>query len=217
MARFATLALLLAACSDDAMSNVDAAPPDPCAPQQTFTGELLDWDSGGTGGFMGVAFATVALRSDPSMNDMTAPNGRWELCIPAANGLADVTPMSPSDYVPGVIVVNRDVQATQTVLSYRTFKTARAADFGFSASMAHVLVHVKGDARTVTTASAPGTMQVFTEGTGWAAGNTGTEIYLGNIAVSAETALTVSGGSVTGPTKVPLSAGQFTYVTVVSK
>lgn len=213
------LVLVLAACSacgDDGNSNVDAAPPDPCAPLMTFTGELLDWDSGGMVGFLGVAFAEVALRSDPAMADTTAPNGRWEMCITPANGLADVSPMSGSDYVAGMIVVNRTVLSSLPVQSYRSFKSTRAADFGFSASLAHVFVHIKGGSRTVTTAAAPATMQTFTEGSGWAAGNTGTDIYLGNIAVSAETTLTVTGGGVTGPTTIPLSPGQFTYVTLIA-
>ena len=58
-------------------------------------------------------------------------------------------------------------------------------------------------------------MQVF-DGTTWAVGNTGTDIYLGNIPVSAQTMLTVTGGSVTGPTTIPLSVGAFTFVTLLA-
>jgi hypothetical protein len=212
------LVLVLAACSacgDDTGMTADAAPPDPCAPQMTFTGELLDWDSGGSVGFMGVFAANVTLRSDPSFTDSTAPNGRFEMCIPAGNGFADVTPMNGSTYPPGLIVINQMVLSALPVQSYRLFTETRAADFGFSASLAHVFVHVIGGSRTVTTAAAPGVMQVFGD-MAWAAGNTGTDIYLGNIPVSAQTMLTVTGGSAIGPTTIPLSAGAFTFVTLLA-
>ncbi len=211
----APIALMLAACSacgDDGDSTADAAPPDPCAPLMTFTGEYVDWDGGS-----GIAFANITLRSDPTFTDATAPNGRFfaGTCIPRADALADVLPMSGTTYPPGIIVINRMVQAALPTLSYRAFTATRAADFGYSASLAHVFVQVIGGSRTVTTAATPAVMQV-NSGASWAAGNTGTTIYLGNIPVSAQTTLTVTGGDVTGPTMIPLSAGAFTYVTLLA-
>ena len=207
----APLALVLVACGDDGNGSADAGPPDPCAPAMTFTGELLDWD-----GAMGVFSATMTLRSDPSETDVTAPNGRFDLeCIPATDGLVDVLAMSGSGYVSGTVVVNRNVLAALPVLSYRTFTMTRAADFSFDVSLAHVYVNINGAARTVTTAATPGTMQALASAT-WSPGNTGNNIYLGNIPVSSTTTLMVSGGSVTGPTTIPLSAGQFTYVTLLA-
>ena len=91
------------------------------------------------------------------------------------------------------VVVDRTVLSAQPPLSYRSFTDVRAADFGFSASLAHVFVQVVGGSRTVTTAAAPAVMPV-----------------------SAQTMLTVTGGSVTGATTIPLSAGQFTYVTLLA-
>jgi hypothetical protein len=214
--RFAPLLLVVAACGDDTSGTVDAAPPDPCGAQMTFTGELLDWDSGGSVGFLGVFGSNVTLRSDPSFTDLTAPNGRWEMCIPRADGLADASAMSGNGYISGVMVIDADVQRALPVLSYRSFTMTRAADFGFSSSDAHVYVHVQGGSRTVTTAATPGTMQVFS-GTTWSAGNTGTDIYLGNIPLASTTTLMVSGGDVTGATTIPLSAGLFTYVTLLAK
>ena len=214
----ALLVVLLAACSacgDDGGTSADAAPPDPCAPLMTLKGEYVDWDSGGTGGFLGIFGATYVVRSDASISKITPPNGRLEACIPAADGFIDITPASGSGYVAGTIVVNRAAFLAQPEQSYRSFKDTRAADFGFSPSLAHVYVHVVGGSRTVTTAATPGTMQVLTGGT-WAPGNTGTDIYLGNIPVSAQTMLTVTGGKVTGPTTIPLSTGAFTYVTLVA-
>ena len=120
------------------------------------------------------------------------------------------------DYVPGLIVMDKKVLETAPVLSYRSFTATRAADFGFDASKAQVFVQVIGGERTVTTATAPGVMQV-NEGMTWTAGNTGSTIYLGNIDPSASTMLTVSGGDVIGTKTVPLSAGKLTYVTLVAK
>jgi hypothetical protein len=210
------LALVLAACGDDGGSMTADALPDPCAPDVTFTGEYLDWDSGGDPGFLGIFSADVTLRSDPSITDITAPNGRWELCVPSGDDLADVAPMSGSDYVSGTIVLDASVLAALPTLSYRSFTATRAADFGFDVSKAHVLVQVVGGSRTVTTASTPGIMQV-NDGTAWSAGNTGSTIYLGNIDVAANTTLTVSGGVVVGTETVPLSAGAFTYVTLLAR
>jgi len=205
----------LAACGDDGGSTADALP-DPCAPQTTFTGEYVDWDSGGDAGFLGIFSATVTLRSDTSFTDVTAPNGRFEMCIPSASTTADVTPMTGSEYVPGVIVVDQAVLATQPTLSYRSFKAARAAEVGFDAAKAHVFVQVAGGTRTVTTAAPPGLMQV-NDGAAWSDGNTGSTIYLGNIDVAATTTLMISGGDVTGTKTVPLAAGVLTYVTLVAK
>lgn len=216
---FVSLVLVLAACSacgDDGGGSADAAPPDPCAPLITLKGEYLDWDSGGSAGFLGIFGATYVVRSDASITKVTPPNGRLDLCIPAADGFIDITPASGSGYVSGTIVVNKMVFSAQPEQSYRSFKDTRAADFGFSPSLAHVYVHVVGGARTVTTAATPAVVQV-NNGTTWTAGNTGTDIYLGNIPVSATTTLTVTGGSVTGPTTIPLSAGQFTYVTLLAR
>jgi outer membrane protein TolC len=69
--------------------------------------------------------------------------------------------------------------------------------------------------RTVTTADAPGVKKQF-DGTTWVDGNTGTDIYLGNIA-GTTTSLSVSGGSATGAGTIPLTPGEFTYVTIVAK
>jgi len=211
------LVLVLAACSacgDDGTMTADAAPPDPCAPQMTFTGELVDWDSGSSG-FLGIFSANFTLRSNPTFTDMTAPNGRFEMCIPSMDGLVDVTPVSGSGYVSGVVVVSRAVLASQPLQSYRSFKDLRAQDFGFSPSLAQVYVHVHGAARTVTASAVPGSMHRF-DGTAWAAGNTGNDIYLANVPVMSQTNLVVTGGAVTGPTTIPLSAGAFTYVTLVA-
>jgi hypothetical protein len=203
-----------AACGDDGGNDAGVdGPPDPCAPMMTFTGEYIAWDSGTS--FMGIPQATFALRSDPATKSTTAPNGRFEMCIPPADGFVDITPMAASDIVPGTVVVQKDVLKLLPIQSYRSFTEARAAEYGFSASDAHVFVHVAGGSRTVATAAAAGVKKTF-DGTTWADGNTGSDIYLGNIPVQATTTLTISGGSVLGGGSIPLTAGAFTYVTVIA-
>jgi hypothetical protein len=212
---FVPLVVVLAACGDDAGGGPGSdAGPDPCAPQMTFTGEYLDWDSATP--FVAISGATFVWPTDPITMDVTAPNGRFEMCIPANDGFVQVFPMGGSDYVEGIVTVDRDSLAYLPVQSYRSFKRARAADFLFDADKAHVFVHVVGGARTVRTAVAAPVMQTFANGT-WAAGNTGTDIYLGNIPVTGPDAvLDVSGGNYVGPTRIEVSRGQLAYATIVA-
>jgi hypothetical protein len=203
-----------AACGDDGGNDAGVdGPPDPCAPLMTFTGEYISWDSGAS--FMGIPQATFALRSDPATKSSTAPNGRFEMCIPPADGFVDITPMAASDIVPGTVVVQKDVLKFLPIQSYRSFTPTRAAEYGYSAAQAHVFVHVAGGSRTVTTAASAGVMKSF-DGTAWVDGNTGTDIYLGNIDLAATTTLTVTGGNVLGGGSIPLAAGTFTYVTLIA-
>ena len=184
----------------------------------TFVGELLDWDSGATG-FLGIFGATMTVRSSPADSGASNPNGRFPealACIPASDGFVDVMPTTASAYVGGTIVVNRAVLAAQPVQSYRSFTMTRAADFGFDAAKAHVYVHVHGDARTVTTAASPMTMKHLDAASAWVDGNTGNDIYLGNIDGSSTT-LTITGGGATAPSSIPLTAGAFTWVEILAK
>ncbi len=217
MKRLASLMFGLAAlaacnaCGDDggADASIDG-PPDNCAPEMTMTGEYVDWDSTETA-FHGIFGATFVLRADTTRMATTAPNGRFLFpCIPAADGFVDITPMTGSDYVAGTIVVNKATIQSGAMQSYRSFTATRAAEFGFSAAMAHVYVHVEGGAKAVTIAGTAGVTKHF-DGGAWVDGNTGTDVYLGNIAPAASTTLSVGGASAGS---IPLAAGQFTYVTV---
>ena len=208
--------LFLAACSacgDDGMTTIDA-PPDPCMPEMQVTGEYIDWDSTAAQ-FEGIFGAQFALRGDPSKTTTTAPNGRFIMCVPAADGIIDITPMSGSNYVGGSLVVNKAVIQSGAMLSLRAFTTTRAADFGFSTTQAHVHVHVDGGSRTASTAATASVQKHFENGT-WVDGNTGTDIYLGNVDPQAMTSLSVPNTS-KGAGSIPLTQGQFTYVTVLAK
>jgi len=217
MKQLGFLALLAAgsACGDDSgMATVDA-PPDPCMPEMQFTGEFVDWDSSATA-FRGIPQATFTLDADPTKTTMTAPNGRWILCVPASDGFATIAPMGLSaSYVGGKVKIDKTVIQSGAMLSYRSFSMTRAADFGFDAGLAHVFVHVNGGTRTVTTAAAPAVKKQY-DGTTWVDGNTGDNIYLGNIA-GTTTAVQVSGGGATGASSIPLTPGAFTFVTIIAK
>jgi len=136
------------ACGDDGMPTIDA-PPDPCMPEMQVQGEYIDWDSTAAA-FKGIPGATYTLRSNPSKTGTTPPNGRFLLCVPAEDGFLDFTPMTGSNYVPGSMIINKAVVQSGATLSIRSFTTTRAADFGFSATQAHVYVHVDGGSRTAT-------------------------------------------------------------------
>ena len=213
MKRASFALVLLAACGDDGMATVDA-PPDPCMPDMQFTGEFIDWDSTESA-FKGVFGAKFTLQADAAKMTMTAPNGRWILCAPAADGLATVDTASTSGYVGGTVKIDKTVIQSGSQLSYRSFTATRAADFGFDATKAHVFVHVDNGARTVTTSDAPAVKKHF-DGSAWVDGNTGTDIYLGNIS-GTTTSVQVSGGGATGASSIPLEAGKITYLTIVAK
>lgn len=213
-AGLAALALTVCACGDDGPSDAGPdGPPDPCAPMMTFTGEYLTWDSG-TAGFMGINGATFTARGS-QVSSTTAPNGRFEMCIPAGDGSVDVANAAGSDLVDGVVIVDKDVLMHLPVQSYRSFTPARAAEYGFSASQAHVFVHVAGGSRTVSLDATAGVQKSF-DGTAWVDGNAGTDIYLGNIDAQSAV-LTVSGGAAVGGGTIALSAGTFTHVTILAR
>ena len=202
-------AVLGGACGDDGMATVDA-PPDPCMPEMQFTGDVVDWDSSETA-FMGVAASNFVLRSDPTKNTLSAPNGRFILCIPPEDGFVDITPDPGRGYIGGQVVVKRATIQAGARQSYRSFTMTRSADFGFSATKAHVYVHVDTPAGKKVATTAAASVKKHWDGTTWADGDAGTDVYLGNIDATGMTNLSVGGSSVG---MIPLVAGQFTYITV---
>lgn len=178
----------------------------------TFTGEYIDWDSTDAA-FMGVPAATF---SSGATTAKSAPNGRFSLCIPAADGTVDIEPAAISYRFGGTAVVKRVVIGLQPTQSYRSLTMTRANDLGISPTKAHVFIHVDGGARTVSTSIAAGMQKVF-DGASWVDGNSGEDIFLGNIEAQPNTTLTVTGGDALGGGVIPLASGQFTYVTVIAR
>jgi hypothetical protein len=213
MKRLALCALVLAACGDDAPAIPDG-PPDPCAPEMEVTGEYVDWDST-EAAFKGVTGAKFTLQSDQTKTASTAPNGRFIMpCIAPQDGVIDVAPKG--DNVPGVLIVNKSVIQTGAMLSYRSFTTTRGADFGFDAAKAGVFVHVEGTPRAVTVAGA-GSPFAF-DGSTWAAGNTGKNVYFPGVVPGITGMAMVSmSGTTVGAGNVEVAAGKITYVTLVAR
>src|SRR5262245_42513364 len=128
-----------------------------CGADLRFTGEIIDWDADAS--FCGVFDAHVAVRdAGPTAN--TAPNGRYDVCVPSAPQvtLADVTPAAansecttpPAGYaLPALIVGSRAAILAGGFNSARLFTSAREATLGVTIdrAKAHVLVHVNGTQR----------------------------------------------------------------------
>src|SRR5690606_17794338 len=99
-----------------------------CGDQINFTGELVDWDNDTT--FCGVFDTLFQVQGDGAM-DITAPNGRFALCVPDQEvTLLDVTPPAgdspcapvPSPYpMTGIAVARRDVIRARAFFRVRAF------------------------------------------------------------------------------------------------
>jgi hypothetical protein len=215
MKRLALCVLAVAACSDDAPVTPDA-PPDPCAPEMQVTGEYVDWDST-DGNFKGIPGAKFDLQSDSTKSASTAPNGRFIMpCLARADATINVAPLPTSGYAPGIVVVKKSVIETGAMLSYRSFTMTRGADFGYDQAKAGVFVHVEGTPRAVSVAGA-GSPYAF-DGSTWAAGNTGKNVYFPGVVPGITGMATVAmSGTAIGTGNVPVSAGSLTYVTIVAR
>ena len=218
--RIALVVLAVTASCGDHNTAVDAPGAD-----VLFTGELVDWDSTDTGFFCGIFGAHLQVHGDPTRTNTTNPNGRFMVMIAAAaTTQIDVTPPTaasqctapPSTYnVPGILVANKAVIDSGAIISARSFDVDRAPMFGYDAAKAQVLVHVDGMRRAPSITGTHDATQAF-DGTAWAMGTSGVNVYFPNVdPTGGTTTISVQGGAVgTGP--VPIAAGTFTYVTVVA-
>lgn len=231
MARALALTVIaLAACGDDAATDASVIDIDngSCGDQLRFTGEYVDWDNDRA--FCGIGEAVVEVDGGGQM-DSTAPNGRFDLCIPRMPtvklSVTQPTAMSQcssplSTYsVPTILLANRDVILAGGFFSGRAFTVARqtpfyeAAGLTFDATKAQVFVHVNGMPKPLALAAAHAPAQAIAT-TMWAAGDTGHDVFFPNVDVgSGTTSLSVASGSVTGGGSIPLVAGTITNVSVI--
>lgn len=198
-----------------------------CGDQLRFTGEYVDWDTDAA--FCGIAEAVVEVEGD-GQQDSTAPNGRFDLCIPRANATTKLTVTQPSGNsqctnpssgytVPTILVANRDVILAGGFFSGRAFTTARQQTFfealgGFDSNKAQVFVHVNGTPAAVSLAATHDAAQAITA-RAWAAGDTGHDVFFPNVDVgTGTTTLSVAGGAI-GTGTIPLVAGTITNVSVL--
>jgi hypothetical protein len=211
-----------------------------CTPQSAtasgqlfFIGEYVDWTSDDAI-FCGILGAKWQVHGDPTRVDSpTPPNGRVTLCLadapttqiditPPVNDSECTNPQSPYT-IPGVAIVTKDALITGDLFSARSITTAELATFFTAQALgtidptkAQVFVHEEGTApRAVAITATHAAAQAF-DGATWAAGTTGKYVYFPNVDVTtATTDISVTGGAI-GTTTVPLTAGTFTYLTVVS-
>ncbi len=231
MHRIAFLVVAVSACSGggggvDAAFTIDIDNAS-CGDQLHFTGEYVDWDKDAA--FCGIGEATVEVDGDGA-TDTTAPNGRFDLCIPRDPTVRlTVTQPSgnsmctnpPSGYsVPTIFQANRDVILAGGFYSARAFTTARQDTFfqaigqPFDSNKAQVFVHVSGTPHAVSLAATHGPAQAIAT-TMWAPGGTGKDVFFPNVDVgSGTTMLTVEGGAI-GTGSIPLVAGTITNVSVL--
>ena len=237
MLRVFLLAAVLGACGDDG-GTIDA-PIDmvtvdidngSCGTEVRFTGEYVDWDDDAS--FCGIFGALFRVRASTSMS-MTAPNGRFDVCVPdQPTTLVDITP-GPDDSacttpassytLPGIAVAHRQVIYAQGgEFSGRSFTTARQGELEtmigqpIDPNRGHVFVHVVGTPRDLAIDAAHGPTQAVT-GTAWGSSPTGTgsEVFFPNVEVGAGTTMLTTTGASVGTGQVPVVAGTITNVTVI--
>jgi hypothetical protein len=223
----------LAACGDDGGTPTDAAidaavdaptdTPGGCGADAFFTGEVIDWDATATK-FCGVFNARLTVRGAPTRTDLTSPNGRFELCLAReAQTVIDVVfPTTQSECttprdtypVPAVLVVPQGTFEAEGMFSGRAMTAMRQAAMftqvgaAYDAGQAQLVVHVLGEATAVAISSSHAATQAF-DGTAWAAGTTGKDVFFPNVAPGATT---VTYGSKT--ISLTLDPGVFTELTV---
>lgn len=238
----ATLGLSLSAgCGDDGGAQADARPIDAqdpadaavdagpdafvrCPGAVLFTGEYLDWDSSDAM-FQGIFDATV---TDTSTNAtaQTAPNGRWELCVPAGTAVAATITHAdrvPVRYVAAPEVIAAGMVSTRGLTLQQVLDLHSAAGINLIGDRAMVLIEVRshpglepvqGATVDVTGSNQEGTFSVdaaWDLQTGTTTGASG-YMFFANVTLGAGSAsVTVTppaGTTCVGPAQLPLAAGE---------
>lgn len=182
-----------------------------CGADRFVTGELVDLASS-TAQLMGVFNARFTVEGMPARTTTTAPNGRFELCAPAAAAMTfDVD--APGDYLDGKAYVEAEALGGWT-LSFRAY-TPATAPYTFDAGRGHVLVFLAGDRSDLTLDRPHGPPLAGNDDDGdgaftWTAGNAGRYVLFPNVDVSSPTV--TLGGDLSGPHTIPVAAGKLTLV-----
>ncbi|HWU91433.1 MAG TPA: hypothetical protein VN253_29400 [Kofleriaceae bacterium] len=221
--KWLVLCLLVPSCSDgtshDAMVPVDIDN-GTCGDLVRFTGEYVDWDESGSS-FCGVFGAMFRARDGGGMSS-TAPNGRFDLCVPDQPiTLVDITPPAqpsgcssmPGSYsMPGIAVASKNVIFAGGFWSGRSFVVGRLTT---DPTKAQVFVHVNGTPRPVSIGAAHGPAQTRT-GTSWAPGDTGQDVFFPDVDPSGGQTTIMADRAIV-PASIPLVAGTMTNVSIVLK
>lgn len=201
-------------------ASPDAAPDAPadagrCGADRFVTGELVDFDSS-RAQFKGVFNARFTVEGMPARSSMTAPNGRFELCVPAASALVlDVD--APADYLDGTAYIEAEALGGRP-LSFRAYTQLRGSQlYSFDATRGHVLVFLAGDRATLTLNRPHGQPLAGNDDDNdgaftWAPGSAGRYVLFPNVDVSSPT-ITL-GGDLSGPHSIPVAAGKLSLVAI---
>src|SRR5262249_37708743 len=138
MGRFVVLVAFVGGCSCNNNAHPDA-PID--MPPVVFMGEYVDFLSQTTK-FCGILNAKWTLHGHPEITDMTNPNGRVSLTLPAmprwqfditppTTGSECTVPTGQTYQVPGIAIVDAAVNAANGEYSSRAFSTMVAPMFGY--------------------------------------------------------------------------------------
>lgn len=191
-----------------------------CGDMLRFTGEYVDWDQTGSR-FCGIFGARFAPRDGGGV-DNTAPNGRFDLCVPnkpitlveiAQPAQPSQCSSTPGSYkLPGLAVASKDVFLAGGAWSGRAFVMDRQT---VNTAKAQVFVHVHGKPREVAIGAAYGQAQARSD-SGWQPGAMGQDVFFQDVEVgSGETTISAAGAVV--PEKIPLAPGTMTTVTIVAR
>lgn len=193
----------------------DAAGAGQCGTDQFVTGELVDLDSTNAQ-LMGVFGARLSVPGMPARSSTTAPDGRFQLCVPAAATITlDVD--APGAYLDGPAYLEAEALAGRP-LSFRAFTAARAASlYTYDPARGHVLVYLAGDRSDLTLSRAHGPALAGNDDDNdgayaWAPGTAGRYVLFPNVDVTAPT-ITL-GGDISGPHQIPVAAGKLTLVAI---
>jgi hypothetical protein len=231
------LGLGLGACGGGNGTPHDAAPdmsPSACGSEASLAGEMIDWDSTSSS-FCGVAGAVWTVRGDASRKITTPPNGRLVLCLAhQTQTTLDVTPPTGGSQCPGlfgmpmntyplaaVAILPDAVLAAGAMFSVRAMVESRMGSMSvqigtpFNLSDGQLYVHVDGPARAVSISARHSPAQRF-DGTSWAAGDTGSDVFFPNVGIDAAVTVSVAGGAI-GTGSYALEAGKLTLLTVVTR
>jgi hypothetical protein len=191
-----------------------------CGDLIRFTGEYVDWDQTGSK-FCGIFGARFEARDGSGVSN-TAPNGRFDLCVPnqpitlveiGQPSQASQCSTTPGSYkLPGLAVASKDVFLAGGAWSGRAFVMDRQA---VNTAKAQVFVHVHGKAREVSIGAAYGQAHARSD-SGWQPGTMGQDVYFQDVEVSSSET-TISAMDAVVPAKIPLSAGTMTNVTIVAR
>lgn len=209
-----------------ALAACDGATPAPDAPVDAdlvdfpLTGTFLDWDSTAATPCP-IAGATWVAHYDDQRSAITDTDGTFTLRLASYATLLDVTPpktaatcASGTYVVPGIAISPPAVVLGGGVVVARAFTQSRMP--AFDATRGALLIHVIGAPRAFSISAPHAPEQAF-DGTAWATGAIGTDVYFPSIDVPITklTIVTVAGDDAIGLGSVPLAAGAITYMTAI--